>query len=58
MASFDLFLGHLFEHVEETLTTPFEDWCREHRVHPESRNAWPRFEAAQAVIASAGPVAS
>ncbi len=48
MASFDLYLGQLFERVEEPLTTPFEDWCREHRIHPESWGAWERFEAEQA----------
>lgn len=49
MASFDLYLGQLFERTEEPLATPFEDWCREHRIHPEAWGAWERYEADLAV---------
>jgi hypothetical protein len=52
MASFDLYLGQLFERVEEPLTTPFEDWCREHAIHPEAWGAWERFELDQARTAA------
>ena len=26
------------------LTTPFEDWCEGHGVHPEERGAWELYE--------------
>jgi hypothetical protein len=44
--SFDLYLGQLFDHVDETLSTPFEDWCREQRIHPDAWGAWERYAAA------------
>jgi len=31
----------------ESLSTPFEDWCAERNVHPETLGAWECFEAAQ-----------
>ncbi|GCD90681.1 hypothetical protein [Nocardioides sp. LS1] len=27
------------------LTTRFEDWCEQHRIHPEAFGAWERYEA-------------
>ncbi|WP_182524707.1 hypothetical protein [Nocardioides dongkuii] len=45
MAGFELFLGQLFEHSDEPLGTPFEEWCRRHDIHPEAWGAWERFEA-------------
>ena len=31
----------------ESLSTPFEDWCAQRNVHPETLGAWECFEAAQ-----------
>ncbi len=45
MAAYDQLLGHLFERPGDAPTTPFEDWCREHRIHPEAWGAWERYEA-------------
>ena len=31
----------------ESLSTPFEDWCAERGIHPETLGAWECFESAQ-----------
>ena len=31
------------ESPPELLTTPFEDWCFAHGLHPESPGAWDHF---------------
>jgi hypothetical protein len=30
--------------VGDWLTTPFEDWCEAHGLHPEDRGAWDLYE--------------
>ncbi len=48
MAALRPLLGYLFEHVEEKPSPPrSRTGAASTGVHPESRNAWPRFEAAQ-----------
>lgn len=48
MAGYDLFLGQLFEHEDEPLVTPFEQWCADHDTPPEARGAWEAYSAANA----------
>ena len=41
--SAQLGLAALDDCVEESLTTPFEDWCEATGTHPEALGAWERF---------------
>lgn len=33
---------------EESVTTPFEDWCAARGLRPDDSRAWPLFEASRA----------
>lgn len=37
--------GHEAGESEESLATPFEQWCVSMDLHPEDSRAWPLYEA-------------
>jgi hypothetical protein len=37
-----------WDQPDEPVTTPFEDWCEAHGLHPEDPNAWNSFTWAKA----------